>query len=86
MSHAVVMFTDDGKLFVVPSVIEAMLCVPPEFTVTVSEDDFVALNETVATFDVRPACAEAVAADIASAAAATGRVRSRIIRAIPGLG
>ena len=51
MSHAVVMLTDDGKSFVAPSVIAAMLCVPPEFTVTVNEDDLTALNETLA--DVR---------------------------------
>jgi hypothetical protein len=86
MSHAVVMLTDDGKSFVAPSVIVAMLCVPPEFTVTVNDEDFTALKETVAVFDVSPACAEAFAVTIASAATATGRVRSRIIQAVPERG
>ena len=83
MSQAVVMFTDDGKLFTALSVIDAMLCVFPEFTVTVSEDDLTALSDTLSTFDVRPAWAEAVAETIASAAT-TGRVRSPIMQAVPG--
>ena len=62
MSHAVVMFTADGKLLTAPSVMLAMLCVPPELTVTVNEVDLVADSETVAVLDVKPACADAVAA------------------------
>lgn len=84
MSHAVVMLTDEGKSFVVPSVIDAMLCDPPELTVTVSEDDFTADNDTFSVFDVSPACAEAFAVTNVSAATTTGRVRSRIIQAVPG--
>jgi hypothetical protein len=55
MSQLVVMLTADGKLFVALSVMLAMLCVPPEFTAIVNEVAFTALNDTVATFDVRPA-------------------------------
>jgi hypothetical protein len=36
--------------------------------------------------DVRPACADAFAAKMARVATATGRVRSRIIQAVPGRG
>lgn len=82
-SHAVVMLTDDGKSFVVPSVIEPMVCVPPETTVTVKEGDLVALRETVAAVDVSPDCAEAVALAIVSAVTTAGKARSRIIQAIP---
>ena len=77
------MLTDDGKSFVVPSVIVGMLCVPPEFTVTVNDGDLMALRETVAAVDVSPACAEAVALTIVSAATTAGKARSRIIQAIP---
>ena len=84
MSQLVVMFTADEKLFVALSVIAAMLCVAPEFTATVRDVAFTALNDTVATFDIRPACADALAAKITSDATATGRVRSRLIQAVPG--
>ena len=86
MSQLVVMFTADGKLLVAPSVMLAMLCVPPEFTATVNEVAFTALKDTVATFDVKPAWAEAFAVTIVNAARATGRVRSRSIQAVPGEG
>ena len=86
MSQLVVMLTADGKLFVALSVMLAMLCVPPEFTATVSDVALTALSDTEPTFDVRPACAEAFAETIANAARATGRMRSRIIQRIPGRG
>lgn len=85
ISHAVVMFTADGKLFTALSVIDAMLCDAPEFTVTVNDVDFDALNDTVSMFDVRPAWPYAFDAKIASVAT-TGRLRSRIMQEIPGGG
>jgi hypothetical protein len=63
-----------------------MFCVPPELTVTVRDDDLTALNDTLSMFDSNPACAEAFAAAIESAATTTGRVRSRIIQAVPRRG
>ena len=80
------MLTDDGKSFVVPSVIALMFCVPPEFTVTVNDGDLTALRDTVAMLDESPACAEAFAATIVSAVTIAGRVRSRIIQAVPEKG
>ena len=77
------MLTDEGKSFVALSATEAMLCEPPETTVTVNEGDLVALRDTVAAVDVSPACAEASAATSVSAATTAGRARSRIIQAIP---
>ena len=81
MSHVVVILTADGKLLTALSVSAAMLCDAPEFTTTVNDVAFVALNDTVSMFDVRPACADAFAAKVARVAIATGRVRNRIIQA-----
>jgi len=86
MSHAVVMLTADGNVLTALSVMLAMFCVPPEFTVTVSDVLLTALSVTLSVFEVRPAWAEAVAAKMVSAVAEAERVRSRIIQPLPGEG
>jgi hypothetical protein len=83
ISQLVVMCTADGKLFVALSAMLVRLWVAPVFTATVNDVALTALNDTVAPFDVRPACADAFAAKIASVAMATGRVRSRLMQAVP---
>ena len=60
ISQLVVMFTADGKSFVALSVMLVRLCVAPELTTTVNDVALAALNDTVAPFDVRPACTDAV--------------------------
>ena len=64
-----------------------MLCEPPEFTVTVNDVAFDgAQRDVVSMFDIRPACAEAFAAKIASVAIDDGESAKSNHSGVPGRG
>ena len=76
--HDVVRLTGVKLLTLEPSVMLASVAVDA-FGVTVSVAFFVAVNATVATFDVKPICATAVLGNISTAAAVMAFLRRRRI-------